>query len=938
MSKNRYRRRSAEKKRSSHARLWALPFLAAAPLVACSGAPQPTADEATAKTRSALEPTDLAGPVTYTIKVNRIHVNQATEPTVPTSESCAETPWTNDTTGFQDVAQLGVAVNDSTRPKTAVFNGGQPATVPCNLGPAPANSDFQDSHLSSDPSTAPGLCPKGGAFNQALAGKDLSIEFSVNPPETVSMAFALDNVESGNVDTLTNKVTDSVASAATVVKDGSDVLKLAAPLIGFGAKAAYTAAVVSTLTETVVPVVGIAAAAVGVIGDFLAAQGSTTTTLTCSANEEASYASSCAGGLLGPPLLASAACQGPNAPDACKLAPWTCTPVEELTLCGYGPLLLNDAYLSAPLDTLLIMDPATNQQFTSDRLLQVTASGAATYKFSPSYDMGTYTPSASPYSPLGHYSGIPVVSNVDTADPWLIQGCQSSVDVYVTIQREWDAGGPAAAAKSGDFAVVSNPGRVDAIGEDQYSAQATFPNDAWNRLVHYSGWTGPDGSTFQSELDSAGAYVEATGVNPSTEPVVVSRDTGLPAGTTLAPPVNLDVFWADSNGALNTIYEDAKSNNDAWQVQQIIAPTAVRSGQYYPGVCSWQATNVPPNALVTATARTPNNLDAFFVGNDGNVYNAYWSAGAGVNAQGQRNWGVTPITTKGCAPNEACAGSGVPGGSVAVLARNPNSLDVFYVGSDNGLWWASFSDGATNDGTEQAHDWYVKEILPPSSNLPLALLETSAHLTAAAPTSQEMDVFWMGLDGGLWRTTWQMADPNWTLPTEAEGSAHVGAAGGAVSAVARGQYYLDVLFAGENGELEWASAQGSPAAVDSTLTNWPLLQTSTIAGAGSVGSGGVSIVAPTSSSLQGFYFDGAHDMHSLSWSPSTSWTIPASLQAPPAVYTQGPPVYLPECAPLPPPPPRCNTGYVFCARTNSCVPQKLCLVQPDQPPAPAPIR
>ena len=80
-------------------------------------------------------------------------------------------------------------------------------------------------------------------------------------------------------------------------------------------------------------------------------------------------------------------------------------------------------------------------------------------------------------------------------------------------------------------------------------------------------------------------------------------------------------------------------------------------------------------------SRTPNNLDLFITGSNGDVYTSWWTQDSDWSGIGN-NWrdigGVFP-----------------PGAPVSAVARTPNNLDLFITGSNGDVytsWWTQDSD------------------------------------------------------------------------------------------------------------------------------------------------------------------------------------------------------------------------------------------------------
>ena len=106
------------------------------------------------------------------------------------------------------------------------------------------------------------------------------------------------------------------------------------------------------------------------------------------------------------------------------------------------------------------------------------------------------------------------------------------------------------------------------------------------------------------------------------------------------------------------------SNCSDWVVTDILVPPEL-------GFQPWRRPfPIAPGGFahrgaVTAVARTPDHLDVFWVGADGNISTTFWHKG--------QNWAAPfPIAPKGFASP----------GAVTAVARTPDQLDVFWVGAD----------------------------------------------------------------------------------------------------------------------------------------------------------------------------------------------------------------------------------------------------------------
>jgi hypothetical protein len=368
-----------------------------------------------------------------------------------------------------------------------------------------------------------------------------------------------------------------------------------------------------------------------------------------------------------------------------------------------------------------------------------------------------------------------------------------------------------------------------------------------NQIIHYRG----AGSSFSSSLGNAAQQaIESGTVSPSTTPAVVSRTTG-----------NLDMFYAGQNGGLYTLYQQATPTGTIQfpiqTGQEILRPDErVRLPD---GITLFLQSLVPHNAPVSATARSVENLDAFFIGTDSNVYNAYWSSSMGSNAStGLPNWGYVSVTTQNC-NSPSCAKSGSPGGGVAAVSRYPGELDVFYVGNDGGIWTSGWVAGGS---------WTASELYNPRSNSvgTSATAPANAVITAAARTSENIDVFYVLSDGALYSSTWHNGAYWQTF--QVQGTIGTGVPGGPVSAVARQPTTLDVVYEASNGGyaggLRWAWWNShQPQSNPWTIATIPM--ETVYPPAETAGSSAVSLVAPTSFSLQAFYMTPLHQVGTVTW-------------------------------------------------------------------------
>jgi hypothetical protein len=136
----------------------------------------------------------------------------------------------------------------------------------------------------------------------------------------------------------------------------------------------------------------------------------------------------------------------------------------------------------------------------------------------------------------------------------------------------------------------------------------------------------------------------------------------------------------------------------------------------------------PPGAPVAVVSRNPNQLDVFVIGNDGCVYTSAWTAGGNWTGIGNRWWNIG-----GVFPN---------GAPLAVVSRNPNQLDVFVTGNDGCVYTSAWTAGGNWTGIGN-HWWNIGGVFP-----------TGAPLSAVSRNPNQLDLFIIGNDGSAYTSAW----------------------------------------------------------------------------------------------------------------------------------------------------------------------------------------
>jgi hypothetical protein len=195
---------------------------------------------------------------------------------------------------------------------------------------------------------------------------------------------------------------------------------------------------------------------------------------------------------------------------------------------------------------------------------------------------------------------------------------------------------------------------------------------------------------------------------------------GSPVAAVARDANKLDIFVAGSDGKIYTAAWDQNVANAQWR-----------------GWWNTLTGAVPAGGTISAVSRDANKLDIFIVGNDGGIYTAAWDPNV-ASAQWRGWWRIGN-------------GRAAPGSPVAAVSRDPGKLDVFVLGEDNGIWTAAWDQNVANG---QWRGWW--RILD-------GLAMSSSGVVAASRDANKLDVFMVGLDGGVWTAAWDqnVANAQW---------------------------------------------------------------------------------------------------------------------------------------------------------------------------------
>jgi hypothetical protein len=356
--------------------------------------------------------------------------------------------------------------------------------------------------------------------------------------------------------------------------------------------------------------------------------------------------------------------------------------------------------------------------------------------------------------------------------------CNSAHNINLSITRNW-ATGLAPSPKSADSGSVRTAAELDwfQVGLSSSSLLREAGNEGgWASSV-ITGQSAYDLSFVSSSVaslsrgpslvdaffvDGNGQLVwteETLGTTPSA-PVVQPIVGGLPANAHLSAaarqPNMFDVFLVNGAGALATSH---------WPMSFFGATYMSNPGAISLGGIA------PPGAGLAAVARTGNNLDVFFVGTTGALYQSSWSAMTSA-------WSTAPISDAGLAP---------PGSRVTAAAQTTNNLDVFFIGNSGALYQSTWSSGAPSFSTG------------PVPGTKGALAGSTVSVVSRQPGI--LDVAYVVNTGGYWQVQTVEGNSEWTAPVPV--SAATGqdvTPTGDLSIVASSSWNMDILFRGIFGD------------------------------------------------------------------------------------------------------------------------------------------
>jgi hypothetical protein len=326
--------------------------------------------------------------------------------------------------------------------------------------------------------------------------------------------------------------------------------------------------------------------------------------------------------------------------------------------------------------------------------------------------------------------------------------------------------------------IPDNPSYLSPLGSP--TAVAT---QAGNQLDVFT--VGRDGAAYVTWQVGSGQWSDGMNGHPYPARITpsITKPGAFIAAANQGGPNQLDAFVVGKDGAVYVtwvvgtgIWTDGVGNHGS--PVRITPAAATRVG----------------GCLATA-AQTPNQLDVFYVGNDGAVY-VTWVVGLGGHWSDGTPGNPPPARITG--PNFA-----MPGACVTANHQAPNQLDAFVVNREDRAIYVTWvvGSGHWSDGTPGNP--------PPARITPVQVADPAATLASAQQTSNQLDLFYPGLDGGVY-VTWVVGLGHWSDGTSGNPPparitpANVTSMVGGISVARQGANQLDVFYLQSGGPANGA--------------------------------------------------------------------------------------------------------------------------------------
>lgn len=242
---------------------------------------------------------------------------------------------------------------------------------------------------------------------------------------------------------------------------------------------------------------------------------------------------------------------------------------------------------------------------------------------------------------------------------------------------------------------------------------------------------------------------------------------------------------------------------------------------------------VPARAEVTAVSRSRDKLDIFVTDRNGVIFTAAWEPRF-------TDWWHGWWQLNGGRAN--------PGAPVHAVSRSTDKLDAFVIGTDRRVYTAAWEPAFT----DWWHGWW-----PLNGGVAAA----GAHVTVVSRSTNKLDAFVVGTDGGVYTAAWEPGFTDWWHGWWRIGNVRV-PQGSRVHAVSRSQDKLDIFVTDVNGRI--MTAAWEPAFTDGWHGWWGIRGGQAAPGAP------VTAVSRSANKLDAFVVGNDGRVWTAAWEPGFS--------------------------------------------------------------------
>jgi hypothetical protein len=225
------------------------------------------------------------------------------------------------------------------------------------------------------------------------------------------------------------------------------------------------------------------------------------------------------------------------------------------------------------------------------------------------------------------------------------------------------------------------------------------------------------------------------------------------------------VFWIGTDGLIWTTQGTVSSGTElTWSLESSIS-TADSSAR--------------TDGVVAAVARTPNIVNIFWIGNDGDIWIKKWASGT---------WGAhVPVFRSRVAD---------PAAGISAVALTSNEVHIFYISNINGF------NGVIDTQFPIRRDgiFAILSFFPVTGR---DASQPDALVASDSRSPQTRSVFWIDNDGGIWTRTWTSG--RWNDQTQIAGREST-LQGTGVTVSDRSSLISDLFWKGTDGRSVFTSS------------------------------------------------------------------------------------------------------------------------------------